>query len=79
MAYFNGTETLTDKNSLVRAVIDRNNLNDLNQLIWYLRIIQDEDNSEQRSKVYELWSLLMDMVDPSTNDGKKLASALCSW
>ena len=78
LAYFNGTETLTDNNSLVRAVIDRNNLNELNQLIWYLRIIQEEDNSEQRNKVYELWSLLMDMVDTSTDDGRKLASALCS-
>lgn len=78
LAYFSGSETLTDKNSLVRAVIDRNNLNELNQLIWYLRIIQEEDNSEQRSKVYKLWSLLMDVVDISTDDGRKLASALCS-
>ncbi len=78
LAYFNGSETLTDKNSLVRAVIDRNNLSELNQLIWYLRIIQEEDHSEQRRKVYELWSLLMDMIDPSTDDGRKLASALCS-
>ena len=78
LAYFNGTETLTDENSLVRTVFDRNNINELNQLIWYLRIIQEEDNSEQRRKVYELWSLLMDMVDTSTDDGRKLASALCS-
>lgn len=78
LAYFNGSETLTDENSLVRAVIDRNNLNELNQLIWYLRIIQEEDNSEQRNKVYELWSLLMDMIDTSTDNGRKLASALCS-
>lgn len=78
LAYFNGIETLTDKISLVRAVIDRNNLNELNQLIWYLRIIQEEDNSEQREKVYQLWSLLMDIVDTSTDDGRKLASALCS-
>lgn len=78
LAYFNGIETLTDKTSLVRAVIDRNNLNELNQLIWYLRIIQEEDNSEQRKKVYQLWSLLIDIVDTSTDDGRKLASALCS-
>ena len=43
--------------------------------------IKDEKwgDGKLKSKIYELWPLLLELIDPRTKEGRKLASQLCLW
>ena len=79
VAYLKDFENLADDNSLLRVLINRKDIKELSQLIWFVWTLRKEDDSKLRDKVYELWPLLIGVVDFSTRDGKKLASSLCHW
>jgi hypothetical protein len=55
------------------------NIGELKQLIWFFWTLRDNSNKKIREKVYELWPLLLEIVDIKTKEGRKLASSLCLW
>jgi len=46
-------------------------------VIWFLWTFRESVDDELRSKVYQLWPLLLNIVDKSTKEGQTLASQLC--
>lgn len=79
VAYLNDFDRLADDNSLIRVLINRKDTEELCQLVWFVWTLRKADDSKLRDKVYDLWPLLMAVVDLSTREGRKLASSLCQW
>jgi hypothetical protein len=79
VAYLNDFESLSGDNSLIRALVQRQNTDELSQLIWFVWTLHKESDVKLRNKVYELWPALMGRVDTSTKAGRRLASNLCHW
>lgn len=79
VAYLNDFENLADDNSLIRVLINRKDFKELSQLIWFIWTLRKDEDSKLRDRVYELWPLIIGVVDFSTRDGRKIASSLCHW
>ncbi|MHB1290953.1 MAG: hypothetical protein ACYCY5_02005 [Sulfuricella sp.] len=79
VAHLNGFESFTEGNSLISVLINRKDFEELRQLIWFVWTLRKENDNKLRDMVYELWPLLMGVVDFSTREGRKLASNLCHW
>lgn len=79
VAFLNDFESLADDSSLIRVLINRMDFEELSHIVWFVCTLRKEDYNKPRGKVYELWPLLMGVVDFSTIEGRKLASSLCHW
>lgn len=79
IAYINNFESLDDGSSLIRQLLVRNKYSELSQLIWFLWTLRKDKDQKIRQKIYDLWLRLLDVIDTSTREGKKLASKLCNW
>ena len=79
VSYLSGFEKLSDENSLIRVLITRGKLTELSELISFIWSMGKGKNDEIRPKVYELWPIISECIDISTQDGKQLASQLCLW
>lgn len=79
VAYINNFEDLTQPDNLLDVLLQRKNINELSQLIWFFWTLRDRHNEKLRGKVYELWPRLLKIVNVDTKDGRILASYLCHW
>jgi len=82
MAYIYDFEKYSDKNSLIRVLILRKKIQELNDLIWFiwtLRKRADGKLEKLTKKVYELWPEILKVIDVAAIEGKKIASQLCLW
>lgn len=79
IAYIKNFEKLSEEGSLINALLVRNKNNELGQLIWFLWTLRKKDDENLREKVFELWPRLLDQIDFSEKEGRKLASKLCTW
>lgn len=79
VAYINDFESLEDEHGLLRILINRKKPEELRQLTWFIWTLRNKEDTKLRNKVYDLWPLLMDLVDFSTKEGRELASNLCHW
>ncbi|MBW6498933.1 MAG: hypothetical protein K0B09_11120 [Bacteroidales bacterium] len=79
VAYINNFEKLSEEGSLINALLVRNKNNELGQLIWFLWTLRKRSDENLRGKVFELWPRLLDQIDFSEKEGRKLASKLCTW
>ena len=79
VAYLNDYEALDDESSLIYFVLKRTDFDELTHLIWYIWTLRKEGDEKLRSKVYELWPLLLNYMDLSRKEDRKLASNLCHW
>lgn len=79
VAYLNDFEKISDEDSLINILISKNVYDELIHLIWFNWSIEREGKEKTKNKVYELWLKMLDNMDPSTRDGRRLASQLCHW
>ena len=79
VAYINGFEKYSDENSLISILISRKDYTEISHLIWFIWTLRKKDDENLRSKVYELWPKILEVVDLSTKEGRKIASQLCHW
>lgn len=75
--YLSGAETY--EKSLLGTIIERKNLDEISHIIWFLGALKDQEIVDIQKKVLKIWSLLMDLIDLSKDEDKKIASALCNW
>lgn len=79
VAFIEGFEDISDESSLVNQLLRRRVFGELSQLIWFIWTLRDRRDAGMRSKVFEIWPRLITVIDPSTREGKKIASKLCTW
>lgn len=79
ISYIDGIEKYTEKNSLIRVLVSRGKIQELNHLIWFIWTLKKEVNEKLIKAVYELWPEILKVIDVATIEGKKIASQLCLW
>jgi hypothetical protein len=79
VAFLNDFETLDNEASLLFQLLTRARSSELAQLIWFIWSLRGDRDSKLEKKVFELWPLLIEKIDSSRPDGRKLASKLCDW
>ena len=79
VAYIENFEKLTVEDSLIYTLISRNNHEELSHLIWFIWTLRKKGNENLKNKVYELWPKILENIDLSTREGKRMASQLCHW
>jgi len=79
VAYINNFEKLNDESSLIHVLLTRREYQELSQLIWFLWTLRKDGDENIRSKIFELWPRLLEVIDTKSREGRKLASKLCDW
>jgi hypothetical protein len=79
IAFIYDFEDVNKPNSLIDSLLQRRNVDELKQLIWFFWTLRDKNNKKLKDKVYQLWPLILDITDVTTKEGRKLASTLCQW
>ena len=79
VAYINNFEDLTQQDSLILALLRRNRIDELQQLVWFIWTLRDKTDGKLREKIYELWPRLLELIDVNVKEGRLLASSLCHW
>ena len=79
VAFINDYDGLTEEDSLINVLLNRKDFEELNYLIRFFWTLRKDGDDKLKAKVYQLWPMLLDVVDLSSNEGKKLASSLCHW
>ena len=79
VGYISGFEKYSDKNSLIGVIVTRKDYEELNHLISFFWTLQKKGDEKLRTKVYELWPRILQAVDVSKKEGRRLASQLCLW
>jgi len=79
VSYIQGNEDINKPESLISILINRKDYSELHQLIWFVWTLRKKDDDKLREKVFELWPMLLEIVDVASKEGRKLASQLCCW
>jgi len=79
VGYIDGFEEYSDKNSLIGVIVTRKDYEELNHLISFFWTLQKKGDEKLRTKVYELWPRILQALDVSKKEGRRLASQLCLW
>lgn len=80
ISYMRNEESIDDPNSLISVLLKRRKISELSHIInFFWRSSSDEENEILTQKVYELWPKILEGIDLTTDEGKKLASRLCHW
>jgi len=79
ITYLHGSENINDQASLISTLLNRREPDEISQIIWFLWTLRDKGDIELASKVMELWPRIWAVIDTETQEGKKLASRLCTW
>jgi len=79
IAYINDFEKISDQNSLINTLLTRKNSSEIGHLMWFLKTLRLKDEGKLKEKIFELWPEILNLVNLSTTDGKKLASKFCEW
>lgn len=79
VAYINNFESFEEENSLINLLISRNDNEEINHLIWFMWTLRNIRNEKLKNKIYELWPKILDNIDFSKREGRKIASQLCHW
>ncbi|MEA3195433.1 MAG: hypothetical protein QOD26_3766 [Betaproteobacteria bacterium] len=81
VAYLHGFEQLSEEGSLIGTIIDRQNPNELRQLIWFMWTLRGskENLEDTRTKIFALWEEILAKANASTREGRATLSHLSSW
>lgn len=80
ISYLQGRESLEENGCLLKHLIDRQQTLELQHLIrfaWSTRA--SDENDELAQKIIALWPMILEKIDISSTEGKKLASQMCLW
>lgn len=79
VAFINDFDDIQQPESLIATIVQRKNLDELSQLIWFIWTLRDKNNKKLKLKAFELWPRLLEIVDVNSREGRILASNLCQW
>ncbi|MEN6489461.1 MAG: hypothetical protein ABFD66_11375, partial [Smithella sp.] len=79
VAYINDFESFEEDNSLINTLISRNDHEEISHLISFVWTLRKKGDDKLKNKVYELWPKILQNIDLSTKEGRRLASQLCHW
>lgn len=79
ISYIDGIEKYLEKNSLIKILVLRKKIQELNHLIWFIWTLRNKVDGKLTKKVYELWPEILKVIDVATIEGEKIASQLCLW
>ena len=79
VAYLSWDESLSDPKSPIKIFIERGNVAEYKQLIWFLSGFARRSNDEVKQKIMNLWSHLESRADAESKEGRSLYSELCTW
>ncbi len=79
VAYFEGYESLNDDASLICQLLKRRKYEELGQLIWFVWTLRDSAYAKLLSKLLLLWKRILQVIDISSKEGRRLASRLSMW
>jgi len=79
VAYISDFEKLDDEDSLIGQLIRRNKHNELSQLIWFFETLRQDDDGKVKSKAFEIWPQILNVIDVKEKEGRQLASSLCDF
>ena len=79
VSYIQGNEDINKPESLISILINRKDYSELSQLISFIWTLRKKDDDKLREKVFELWPKVLEIVDVTSKEGRKLVSRLCHW
>jgi hypothetical protein len=79
VSYIQGNEDINKPESLISMLINRKDYSELSQLISFIWTLRKKDDDKLREKVFELWPKVLEIVDVTSKEGRKLVSWLCHW
>ena len=79
IAYIEDFEKLEDESSMIHQLLERRNHQEIDQLIWFVWTLRKKGDTKVQDKVFALWPRILDVINTTTREGKKLASKLCTW
>lgn len=79
VGYIRGEELLDDRNSLISILIDRWKMDELNELIWFVRTFQWDNDDKHMEAIIRLWKKLSDKISGKEQENKEVLSNLCLW
>ncbi len=79
VAYINDFESFEDDNSLINMLIIRNDREEIRHLIWFMWTLRKKGDDKLKNKIYELWPKILQNIDLSIREGRRMASQLCHW
>ncbi len=79
VACLNDFEEIGSKNTLINALIERNRLSEMRQLIWFIWTLYRKGDEKVQIMAFKLFPLLLSKCDENTREGKILLSKLCDW
>jgi len=79
IAFIENYESFKERNSLINTLITRNDHAEIRHLIWFMWTLRKKGDESLKNKVFELWPKILQNIDFSTREGKRLASQLCHW
>lgn len=78
LAYLRDMEDLSDNGSVISRIIARNDIEELGQIIWFVWTLRKDGDKKLTDKALALFSRLVELVNLDDEQGKLLASKLCS-
>jgi len=79
VAYIQGYEDIDDPESMIALLLSRSKYIELQQVIWFLWTLREEDIAGLKEKVFNLWPKFLEITDIESKEGRKLFSQLCHW
>ncbi|HOQ41871.1 MAG TPA: hypothetical protein PK178_06935 [Smithellaceae bacterium] len=79
VGYVRGEESLDDKNSLISKLFDRWNMDELNEIIWFVRTFQRDNDDKRLDAIITLWKTFSDKITGKVQENKGVLSNLCLW
>lgn len=79
LGYYNEREAIDDEGSLIGLLLERNIAEELSAVVWFIWTLRNDKSPRFIAIVNELFPMLLQCIEPNTQDGRKLASRLCSW
>lgn len=79
VAYINDFESFDEDNSLINTLVTRNDNEEIQRLIWFIWTLRKKGDDKLKNKVYEIWPKILQNIDLSTKEGRRMASQLCHW
>ena len=79
IAFLDGLDELDSEDNLIDTLIERNESEEINYLIWFIWILREGDYENLSEKVFILWPKILANIDLSTGSGQKTAAQLCCW
>ena len=78
-AYVSDIEDLSHEDSLMGEIISRGHVNELSLVIWVIWTMRNSEVADLPGKVLVLWSKILNQIDVSLPEHRRLASKLCMW